>query len=162
MKVFPMTAYAYPLTHELRVDAIVNSFGDGQEQRIITSLPRQRADGIGGVNTYIGVNVFKVGIPHALMRGTNSVEQLWDFYLKTFYENGVIKYESFYWYNPQENDATSTWTGDTPSSGTNSRGEAVTNQTGRYKVRFAQPNLSKSLFMRCVTSFDLEFVEVVE
>lgn len=163
-KVFPITAYAYPLDHTLRVDSIVNTFGDGQEQRIITALPRSRANGFGSISTYAGINTFTVTIPHIPYRGSlrDSVEVLWNFYQSCFYENGVVKYDSFYWYNPQENDNTATWTGDTPSSGTNSRGENVTNATGRYRVRFADSTLTKSLFMRCTTSVGLELVEVVE
>ena len=161
---------AFPMDHVLEVDGIINNFGDGYEQRLNTGLPRSRADGEGGVTSYIGVNVFTVNVPRLQwltnpVSGNanldNSTKVLWKFFKDRFYDvtNNVPQWESFYWYNPIENDDTDTWTGDTTSSGTNSRGEAVTEKTGRYLVRFTQ-RMSRTQFVYCLFRFGLELREV--
>jgi len=169
--IFPVAAAGLPLTSDLEIDGIINSFGDGFEQRIVTGLPRgPRSDGEGGQSTYIGVNIFEVGLPQLLyptqpVSGNanldNSVRALWEFYKDRFYDatNNVPQWEAFYWYNPDENDDLSTWFGDTTKAGTNSRGEAVTEATGRYLVRFDQ-RLSRIRFVQCVFRFNLTLREV--
>ena len=67
--IFPVSAAGLPLDSDLEIDGLVNSFGDAFEQRIVTGLPRgPRADGEGNLSTYIGVNIFSVGIPHLLFQ----------------------------------------------------------------------------------------------
>ncbi len=169
--IFPVAAAGLPLTSELEVDGLINSFGDGFEQRLVTGLPRgPRADGEGSLTTYIGVNIFTVGLPQLQFQSQpvsgnanldNSVRLLWDFYKARFYNaaTNVPQWEAFYWYNPDENDDLSTWFGDTTKAGTNSRGEAVSEKTGRYLVRFEQ-GLSRERFVQCVFRFNLSLREV--
>ena len=169
--IFPISAAGLPLDSTLEIDGIINSFGDAYEQRLVTGLPRgPRADGEGDQSTYIGVNIFSVGLPQLLFQSQpvvgnanldNSVRELWEFYKNRFYDAAanVPQWEAFYWYNPDENDDILTWFGDTVKAGTNSRGEAVTHETGRYLVRFDQ-GLSRSRFVQCVFKFDLILREV--
>ncbi len=169
--IFPVAAAGLPLDSALEVDGVINNFGDGFEQRIVTGLPRgPRSDGEGGQTTYIGVNVFSVGLPQLLFPTQpvvgnanldNSVRALWGFYKDRFYDavNNVPQWEAFYWYNPDENDDLLTWFGDVTKAGTNSRGEAVTEATGRYLVRFDQ-GLSRQRFVQCVFKFNLVLREV--
>jgi hypothetical protein len=95
----------------------------------------------------------------------DSVEAAWTFFIELFYDDSiatpVIGYPAFYYYDPLINDNKLTWKGDT-ASGTlqNSRGEDVTNVTGRYLVRFVESKFRKSHFIRCLTSFSLELIEV--
>ena len=169
--IFPVAAAGLPLTSDLEIDGIINSFGSGYEQRIVTGLPRgPRADGEGNLTTYIGVNIFNVGLPQLLFQSQpvvgnsnldNSVRLLWDFYKARFYNaaTNVPQWEAFYWYNPDENDDITTWFGDTTKAGTNSRGEAVSEATGRYLVRF-ELGLSRIRFVQCVFRFNLTLREV--
>lgn len=169
--IFPISAAGLPLQSDLEIDGIINSFGSGFEQRLVTGLPRgPRADGEGSLTTYIGVNIFAVGLPQLLFQTQpvagnanldNSVRKLWDFYKARFYDAtlNIPQWEAFYWYNPDENDDLTTWTGDSSSSGTNSRGEAVSEAIGRYLVRFEQ-GLSRVRFVQCVFRFDLILKEV--
>lgn len=168
--IWPITLMAFPMDHQLLVDGVINSFGDGFEQRIVTGLPRLRADGEGGVSTYIGRNVFTVGVPRLQWLTNpipgnanldNSTKVLWNFYKDRFYNpsTNVPQWEAFYWYNPVENDDFSTWTGDTPNTGTNGRGEAVSEATGRYLVRF-QTGLTRTQFIYCLFRFEIELEEV--
>jgi hypothetical protein len=61
-----------------------------------------------------------------------------------------------------ENDDISTWKGSDADSGTNSRGEAVTNVTGRYFVRWAEPVMSVQQFYQCFFEIGLDLIEVAE
>lgn len=171
--IFPISDHFIPLKHGLTIDVVINKFGDAYEQRIVKSIPRgPRSDGEGDQSTYPGVNNFSIVFNHLLFRSQpvtgnanldNSVEALWAFYKARFYDSSTqqIKYEAFYVYNLDENDDLTTWTGDTPSSGTNSRGESVDNDTGKYLVRFP-PNLSKGRFAWCLWRSSLELPEVAE
>lgn len=171
--IFPVSALSLPLTSDIEIDAIVKSFGSGFEQRLVLGLPRgPRADGEGSLTTYIGVNVFEIGLPQLLFQTQpvagnanldNSVRAIWDFYKARFYDAvlNVPQWEAFYWYNPDENDDITTWTGDTPSTGNNSRGEAVTQAIGRYLVVFEQ-GLSRVRFVQCVFRFRLTLREVAK
>ena len=169
--IWPISAMAFPIDQSIAVDTIVNSFGDGYEQRINTSVPRSRANNQGGVTTHVGVKSFKVRVSRLQwltnpVSGNsnldNSGKKLWEFYLARFYNSTTNKpqYESFYWYNPIENDQTDTWTGDSSSSGSNSRSEAVTNTTGRYLVKFP-PSLSFTQVKYCIFDIGLDLQEVV-
>lgn len=170
--IFPVEAIRRPLESQFEIQTVINSFGYPYEQRIVTSLPYgPRESGWGTQRTYIGRSRFAVGIQHMRMRSqlvpgnanlNNGFEKLWEFYQDRFYNQTTrqIKYEAFYWYDPLVNDQKTTWTGDTSSNGFNSRMEAVTNVTGRYLVRFAESNLSRSCFRSCLVDMRLEFVEV--
>lgn len=169
--IFPISNHYFPLRSDLTIDALVNSFGDGYEQRIVTGLPRgPRADGEGGQSTYIGVNEFTIVLknvqyvtqPHATNANIDdSVRKLWSFFKARFYDaaNRKPQWEAFYVYNLDENDDLTTWKGDTPAAGTNSRGEAVSEKTGRYLVRF-DSKLSRSRFVRCLFNFSIVLKEV--
>ena len=172
--IWPISAMTFPLDSELSVQGVVHPFGGLHEQRIIFDLPvGLRADGEGGRSTYIGRNIFRVGINNlsyvsssgALVPGNpnidNAVRTLWRFYKARFYDaiTGEIKWEAFYWYNPDENDNVLTWTGDVASVGINCFGERVTEVTGRYLVRFDQ-TLNRSRFRRFLFNFQIELIEV--
>ena len=169
--IFPISNMFFPLITDLEIDGIINSFGDAFEQRIITGLPRgPRADGEGDQSTFIGVNIFTININNLQyitqpVTGNanldNSVRELWKFYKDRFYDaaNNVPQWEAFYVYNLDENDNLLIWTGDSSSSGNNSRGEAVTEKTGRYLVRFEQ-QLSRSRFVSCLFRTNLTLREV--
>lgn len=169
--VFPISNQYFPLRSDLEIDGIINSFGDAYEQRINTGVPRgPRADGEGALTTYIGVNTFVIVMrntryitqPHATNANIdNSVRKLWDFYKARFYNatTDVPQWESFYVYNLDENDDLTTWTGDTSASGTNSRSEVVTHETGRYLVRF-ENKLSRERFVRSLYNFQITLREV--
>ena len=173
LEVWPISDLYYPLAHRLSVDTVVNPFGGGYEQRIVTDIARgPRADGEGVTSIYVGRNHFTVTINNlrynSLVHATNnridnSFKKLWAFYKSTFYDatTGAIRWEPFYIYNPIENDNISTWTGETLSNGVDSQGNAVTNLTGRYLVRFEQSSISMSRFIRCLFSGSIELIEVV-
>lgn len=162
MLIWPISDLYYPFDHSLHVDGIVNSFGSGFEQRIITDIPRgPRADGEGGFSTYVGRNTFQLTIKNMRLVDmshptnahiNNSVRALWKFYKSTFYDKttGQVFWQSFFFYNPVENNDISTWTGSVGSAGMNSRNEPVTNVTGRYLVRFAEITLNFSQFKSCL------------
>lgn len=172
-KIWPISSLYFPLVHDLGVSGVVNSFGSGYEQRIITDIPRgPRADGEGDQTTYVGQNIFRIDIrnlqynsmPHATNAAIdNSFSKLWNFYKSCFYDpaTGQIFWQPFYIYNPTENDNVATWTGDVASAGVNSQNKAVTNLTGRYLVRFSSPNLSMTRFRQCLFRGGLTVVEVV-
>ena len=171
-KIWPVSHIYYPLDHRIDSDAVVNKYGAGFEQRITTDYPRgPRADGEGGVTTYIGTSTFSLNINNMRLSGgrhptnadiENSIRKLWSFYKSCFYDpvTGRIGWDAFFFYNPNENDDYTTWTGETPSAGSNSKGEAVTNLTGRYLVRFMEPNMSISRFKTCFFNSSMELVEV--
>jgi hypothetical protein len=161
--VFPVSDIVYPWDEETEVGAVVHSFGDIYEQ------PRE--DGVGNQKTFIGRRRFFASVHQLPFRTDpypgnanldNSVEAVWDFFIDQFYstDTGLIKWNPFYLYDPMINSDRSTWTGDSTSNGTNDRSEAVTNETGRYLVRLAEPRYSKSYIKRCLTSIaGLEFIE---
>ena len=169
--IFPISDWYFPLQIDLEVDGIINSFGDGYEQRIVTGLPRgPRSDGEGNQATFIGINIFSVVLDRLQyvtqpVSGNanldNSIRKLWKFYKDRFYDatNNVPQWEAFYVYSLDENDDLSTFTGDTTSSGTNSRGESVDEKTGRYLVRFEQ-QLSRTRFINCLFNANLVLREV--
>ncbi len=169
--IWPIEFLVFPFTSDLEVDGLINSFGDGYEQRLVTGLPRgPRADGEGDQSTYIGVNIFNVGynkLQFATQPVTgnanldNSMRKLWEFYKDRFYNTstGVPQWEAFYFYNADENDDVTTWFGDTSKAGTNSRGEAVSEATGRYLVRF-EKRLSRTRFIWCLFRGELLLREV--
>lgn len=171
VSIFPISNMYFPLITDFEIDGLINSFGDAYEQRIVTGLPRgPRADGEGAQSTYIGVNIFTIQLDNLQyvtqpvtgnVNLDNSVRKLWEFYKDRFYDaaNNVPQWEAFYVYNLDENDDLSTWFGDTTKAGTNSRGEAVTEATGRYLVRFEQ-RLSRSRFVSCLFRGDLTLREV--
>ena len=167
---------AFPLDNMLTIKSTVNPFGGLREQRIVNDLPEgPREDGTGSQRTFIGRNSWVVSIPHLEFRGDpfpgnsnleDSVETLWQFFQDLFYNSTskIIKYEAFYFYDAIINDNKLTWKGDTVVSNgyLNTRGEAVTNVTGRYLGRFKESSMSRSAFVRCLTSFSLELIEVAE
>ena len=169
--IWPIEFMIFPLDSTLEIDGLINEFGDAYEQRFVTGLPRgPRSDGEGAQSTYISVNIFSVGINKIQYASQpvsgnanldNSIRKLWEFYKDRFYNasTNVPQWEAFYWYNPDENDNTDTWFGDTSKSGINSRGEAVTEATGRYLVRFEQV-LTRSRFIRCLFKSNLVLREV--
>ena len=170
--IWPISKLYFPLAHILDVNATVNRFGSGYEQRIVTDYPRgPRADGEGGQSRYVGQNRFGIEFTNLLYENSphpinadidNSFKKLWNFYKSTFYNQitGEIFWQSFFFYNPTENDDVSTWTGETASAGRNSQGLAVTNITGRYTVRFEDAGLSLSRFRRCLFNGRLTLIEV--
>ena len=174
IKIFPVGAMVFPLDNMLTIKSTVNPFGGLREQRIVNDLPEgPREDGTGSQRTFIGRNSWVVSIPHIEFRGDpfpgnsnleDSVETLWQFFQDLFYDsaNKIIGYPAFYFYDAIVNDDKDTWKGDTSANGTNSRGEAVTNVTGRYLGRFKESAMSRSAFVRCLTSFSLELIEVAE
>lgn len=172
--IWPISVMTFPLDSELSVQGVVHSFGGIHEQRVIMDVPvGPRADGEGGQSTYVGRNTFLVGIDSlhyvsssgSLVPGNvnidNAVRVLWRFYKNRFYDAATrtVQWEAFYWYNPDENDNVLTWTGDVASAGLNCFGEAVTEVTGRYLVRFSQ-SLRRSRFRRFLFNFQLELIEV--
>ena len=174
--IWPISAMTFPLDSTLSVEAVVHPFGGLHEQRVVMELPvGPRADGEGGLSTYIGRNTFQVGInrlSYVSSVGTvvpgnpnidNAVRTLWSFYKARFFNvrTQVVQWEAFYWYNPDENDNVLTWTGDVASGGVNCFGEAVTNRSGRYLVRFGQ-ELSRNRFQRFLFNFQIELVEVAD
>ena len=171
-KIWPISNLYFPLVHVLNVNAVVNRFGSGYEQRIVTDYPRgPRSDGEGGQSRYVGQNLFGINFTNLQYVNTpsminaaidNSFKKLWEFYKSCFYDQatGRIDWQSFFFYNPTENDDVSTWTGEVASAGMSSVGLPVTNLTGRYRVRFEDSSLSLSRFRRCVFSGQLNLIEV--
>ena len=170
--IWPISNLYFPLEHELHVGSVVNSFGSGYEQRIVTDFPRgPRSDGEGGQSTYVGQNSFRLrvrnlnydNVPEAKNPSIdNSFKKLWSFYKSCFYDpvTRQIFWKSFYVYNPTENDDISTWTGEIARAGVDSQGVAVTNITGRYRVRFSDSSLSLTRFRACLYNGTLTLIEV--
>jgi hypothetical protein len=167
---WPINEYQVENSHALDVDAHVNKLGGAQEQRINNGLAwGPRADGELGQTTYVGRNSFIVTIdrlrfPSSPFVGNanldNSLKKLWSFYKACFYSGSNVVWKCFWFYNPVENDDFTTWTGDVPSTGTNSRGEAVTQATGRYMCRFVEPHLDRRQIKFCLYATGLEVIEV--
>lgn len=162
---FPVAAMAYPLDHDLDIDAIVNSYGGGYEQRIVLDVARgPRSDGEGTQSTYVGQNKFTIGIPRIQATTQpdpssnplldNSVDALWSFYKDRFYNSttGEVQWQAFYWYNPGENADKTTW----------DVGDTAAMKKGRYLVRFGEPSMSKTQFIHSLYSFKIDLIEVVE
>ncbi len=172
--IFPLHHIRVELIRDFEIPgAIINSFGRPYEQRIITSLPRgPRADGEGTLSTFVGESTFRLQFSDILYPSTpfgagntnldNSIRALWSFFKDLFYDAtaNVVKWDPFYIYDPAENDDKTTWKGDTVANGTNSRSEAVTNQTGRYLVRTELAFLSISQVRSCFFNSSFVFVEV--
>ena len=171
-KIWPVSSMYYPLVHSIEVDNVINPFGSGYEQRIITEFPRgPRADGTGGLSTYVGQNMFSVNLNNLLFYNQphptnasidNSIRKLWQFYRECFYDpvTGAVMWDPFYFYNLTENDNVVTWTGDVASAGVNSQNEPVTNEIGRYLARFSDARLSITRFRTCLFNSSLQLTEV--
>jgi len=175
--VFPIQAIRTPLDHEYQIKAVINTFGQGQEQRILpggldTSLSRD--DGTGTLAVFPVWRTWSISIRNIVFRSDpfsgnalldDSLEKLLEFYHNLFYDstNNKVRFLSFYWYDPGINDDRSTWLGSDSASGTNSLGETVYNTTGRFTVRFADGMISFSRMQRCLTSVDgLQVIEVAD
>ena len=174
--IWPVTVKTIPLGITLSVNAHVNKFGGLSEQRIVNDLPYQRAsDGTGRYNqTFVGRFNFSVKYEQVFWdRPTRSENALleddlitaWRFFLDLHYDTTAsnVQWLPFYWYNKGENDNLITWLGsDAPPSPPyyNTRGETVTNYTGRYLVRFVQSAMSVQQFRSCLFKFGLELIEV--
>ncbi len=125
--------YDFPLPGEREYEEVEIPGSPGYERGVIRGPANSRADGTGSVSSYRGRNVFQITVKDVLPFGAmDYFSEILDF-LQARKDAGN---EAFYWYNALENDCMATWTGDTASSGTNGAGVAVTNETGRYKVRF--------------------------
>lgn len=128
--VFPFNT-RYTLIHSIKFQTFVAEMGDGFEQRVNKNLTWSRANGLGGVTSYKGINSFTInlrGLPHCNESVTHEANILW-----SFYQSCLGNLVAFYFYNPAENETIDL-------SGANT--------TGRYLVRFAQNNLSRENFMR--------------
>jgi hypothetical protein len=139
-RTYPVLPYpsSYPLRHTIRHNFEVNSLGDGYEQTISNELPRTRADGMGGVTSYYGLNVFTLQF-NKMSAGIDKVaNRLWDFF-RTRLENGN---EPFYLYNPVECGFIIDTT--------------CRSLIGRYLVRLEEPNqmLSREYYKYCLFSFN--------
>ena len=134
---------SYPLQHGIVREFIENDLGDGYGQTISSEFPYERADGIGGVASHYGLNVFSIRFPRTLKGTGNLAYNLWEF-IRTRLENDN---EAFYFYNPSE-----TLTPD-PNG---------LNPIGRYLVRCANPNQVLQRSYYAYTLFDFGAIELVE
>jgi hypothetical protein len=138
-RVYPVLPYpsSYPLSQTLRHDFKVNPFGDGYEQTISNEVARTRADGMGGVSSYYGLNAFTLQFNKMRAGADNVANRLWDFFRRRL-ENGN---EPFYLYNPTECG----FVIDTTTVST----------TGRYLVRLEEPNqvLNREYYKYCLFNF---------
>ena len=112
-----------------RVSRIRVDTAPGHIYTRITSPSYLQADGQQGTSTYRGVHSFALTFATREIRATLDSMIL---FLQARIDEGDT---SFYFYLPSENDVIATWTGEVSSSGTDSRGQAVTNSTGRYLVK---------------------------
>ena len=139
------------------VDRVTVSTGLGHYFSRIATPSILQSDGTQGQSQIAAHHHFQVTYQARLFRGgTNSIDELIDFLQARIDADD----ESFYFYLPTENDDTSTWTGDVSASGTDSRGEAVTNLVGRYLVKSFRP-LGWSIRTHKIGDFaELELVQV--
>lgn len=140
VSVFPVLV-SYPTGHSLMLDLIVNSYGDGYEQRIVKNVAFSRADGEGTVSAYKGINRFSLKVDSAPYGSTKKANVLWAFFKARMNANC----EAFYLYVFPE------------AAAIDLTGVAT---VGRYLVRFAELNLTRELFTHQLFNHSLEVVEV--
>lgn len=136
--IFPLIGN-WPLTHELVMDNYVADMGDGFEQRANFNRAHSRADGEGTVSSYKGRNKFTV--PFNTRAFAADAATLWAFYQSVQGNAGP-----FYFYNVPDERATIDLTGSDPA--------------GRYRVRFNDPNLTRSKFTLLLFNHSLSLIEV--
>lgn len=115
------------------VDRVVASTGGGHYYSRISEPAYTQSDGQQGSATYRGHHTMR--FPYAARDIRNDIDGMIAF-LQARIDEGDT---SFYAYNTAENDDTTTWTGDTVNNGTDSRGQAVSNTTGRYLMKNFTP-----------------------
>lgn len=144
---FPIRTF-YPLAHSLKNSVPIQDLGDGHEQRISKNQTYARANGLGGISSYKGQNMFGINIRN--LQHTNGSTSATANILWAFYQARNGPYEAFYFYNPAEN------AGD-PGSSPLSLGIDV---TGRYLVRFQDQVMGRDLFRRFLYNASLTLIEV--
>lgn len=172
IEIFPGSRHTIESNHAVKINATVNSFGGIYEQRIVHDIPVTRQDGTLRNQKHTGRHELFIRAERLKFESfpvpgnanlNNSIEKIWQFFHdKIFYDSvaDAAVWNSFYVYDKVENDDLSTWTGDTPSSGTNSRGQAVTEASGRYKVRLSTPEFSRDLLEGCFFGMGIPVLEV--
>lgn len=116
--------YEFGAEAPIKFDETVIELGAGHFRTAMRGLAHTQPDGVGGVGNHVGVREFTIFI-----EASYAEAQQWIIFLR---DRKNANLEPFYFYWKYENDDQSTWTGDVPSAGTNSQGQAVTNETGRY------------------------------
>ena len=134
-----------PVRQELHFNTLVQSLGDGFEQRANKNLAYSRATGEGTVASYKGRNRFTITmdmLAHVNNDSSQMANKLW-----AFYKAQLGGFTAFYFYNPAEAptaDATGVST------------------TGRYLVRFEEQNLSRENFALKLFRSGISLIEVRE
>lgn len=130
------------IQHALRREFIRNKLGDGFVYERTKETAISRADGNEGVDSYKGLNRFRIGYNRTLKGNGNLADLLWSFFI-TRLDN---LNEPFYFYNPTEFDPPD---------------ETGVETIGRYYVRLVNPNqvLDREYFKRCLYSYALELEE---
>lgn len=150
--IFPISSIVYPLKQTLHVDAVKNNFGAGYGQRIVTDFAKSRADGAGNVRSYVGSNKFQFTTGHLPLTASNhpSNANIQNSLTKLlqFFQDRMVKWESFYFYNPKENLVVANWDG--------------TNTTGRYLVTFTDPDFMSEQFRLQLSKVEIQLDETFE
>jgi hypothetical protein len=141
--VFPYSSsLAFSVSHSLRRELLENPFIGGHRRFGGGESSSLRANGSGGVESYKGINVFKVNFKRTMVGDEKLADLLWKFFLARL-DNGN---EAFYFYNPTERALPDL-------SGVAS--------TGRYLVKLEDPNagLNRDYFKACLFNYGFSFVE---
>lgn len=134
--VFPIEA-SWPLIHDLKHINYLADYGDGIVQGANFNLAYTRANGEGGVTSYKGQNRFTLRF-QAL--DYNAAKTIW-----AFYKARTGNLEPFYLYNIPEERASIDLTG--------------ADTTGRYLVRFEQPQLTLEKFTASLFNAGISMIE---
>lgn len=135
---------AWPLTHTLTLQTLVNDFGDGFEIRANVNQPFERADGEGGVTEYRGRNSFILklnAMQHDNLGGPIKYANI----VWAFFKARKGSLEGFFFYNPAENDTPDPTGVDT---------------LGRYCVRFKDNMMTREQFVLKLFNTGIELIEV--
>ena len=95
--VFTLTP-SFTVSHTMRREFLSNRYSDGYLHQGTAETALSRADGVKGVSSYKGLNVFTIALKNAQGYADGTAERLWDFLAERL-ENYN---EPFYFYNPTE------------------------------------------------------------
>jgi len=142
--VFPYSI-SFSLTHSLSRELLENVFIGGHRRFDARDSSVLRADGSGGVSSYRGLNSFTLSFKKTAVGVDRLADQLWNFFLERLDNLN----ESFYFYNAEE-------VGVVDLTGTS--------VTGRYLVKFADPNsaISRDYFKACLFNYGIQLRECRE
>jgi hypothetical protein len=141
--VFDTNNLQFPVVRGIRFNTIRQSLGDGFQQRANKNLTWSRANGLGGVTSYKGINYWRIQarvMPYVNNDATKQANKYWAFYVAR-----LGGFEAFYIYDPIE----------APSPDLTG-----TSTIGRHLAVFSEQNLEMENFTLKLCSSQLTIEEV--